>query len=177
MQPPDTHSNGHAPNNNNNNNGTSWVRGRERERERKKSSPSSSSSTTTGTSVQFSLSLSSSAASSRSSSPVPAPPSHLHPYKQYYSHHPTHLNHTVINGNGNADAGTNADYLDEKLAALTSTCTTSPGRGPVNMYEATLSPWRAAIRRVLVKQVEKESKVIAKMQVRFRCSLGLIFEM
>jgi hypothetical protein len=42
---------------------------------------------------------------------------------------------------------------------------TSPGYLPANIYDATLPWWRAAIRRKLVQNVERESPVIARMQV------------
>ncbi|GLB39364.1 putative acid phosphatase homologues [Lyophyllum shimeji] len=41
---------------------------------------------------------------------------------------------------------------------------TSPGRRPMDVYEATLPPWRAAVRRRLVKTVQRESKAIARLQ-------------
>lgn len=40
-----------------------------------------------------------------------------------------------------------------------------PGRRAVDVYEASLSWWRAAIRRKIVASVRKESVVIARMQV------------
>jgi len=46
------------------------------------------------------------------------------------------------------------------------------GRRDPEVYERTLRPWRAAIRRPIVNMVEKESHVIAAMQVRFGLSLS-----
>ena len=40
------------------------------------------------------------------------------------------------------------------------------GRRDAEVYERTLQPWRAAIRRPIVRMVEKESHVIAALQVR-----------
>lgn len=40
-----------------------------------------------------------------------------------------------------------------------------PGRRSVDVYDTTLSWWRAAVRRKLVKMVHRESAVIAEMQV------------
>lgn len=42
----------------------------------------------------------------------------------------------------------------------------SPGHRSTDVYDTTLPAWRAYIRRQLVKTVEKESRVIARMQVR-----------
>lgn len=39
------------------------------------------------------------------------------------------------------------------------------GRRDPDVYRRTLQPWRAAIRRFIVKTVEKESYFIAAMQV------------
>ncbi|EAU82992.1 sphingosine-1-phosphate phosphatase [Coprinopsis cinerea okayama7 len=44
----------------------------------------------------------------------------------------------------------------------------SPGQGPTDVYDTTLPAWRAAVRRILVKTVEKESRVIARMQNAIR---------
>ncbi|SRR6266550_3131060 len=43
----------------------------------------------------------------------------------------------------------------------------SPGRLPVDVYDAMLPRWRADIRKRLLRTVELESKVIARMQVRW----------
>lgn len=43
-----------------------------------------------------------------------------------------------------------------------------PGQHSMDVYDATLSWWRAAIRRKLVKAVERESEMIATMQKRIR---------
>ena len=42
---------------------------------------------------------------------------------------------------------------------------TLPGQHSMDVYDATLSWWRAAIRRKLVKAVERESEMIAAIQV------------
>jgi hypothetical protein len=41
----------------------------------------------------------------------------------------------------------------------------TPGRRPMDVYDVTLPRWRAALRRRLVKTVQRESEIIAKMQV------------
>ena len=41
----------------------------------------------------------------------------------------------------------------------------APGKRPSDIYEQTLSWWRAGIRRQIVKRVEVESKMVAKLQV------------
>ncbi|KAF5351029.1 hypothetical protein D9756_008418 [Leucocoprinus leucothites] len=43
-----------------------------------------------------------------------------------------------------------------------------PGKQPMDVYEATLPKWRAAVRRTLVKSVRWESEVVAKMQEKIR---------
>lgn len=49
----------------------------------------------------------------------------------------------------------------------------SPGMLRPDLYDATLPAWRAAIRRVIVRSVEKESRVIADMQVRPPCHMDV----
>ena len=44
----------------------------------------------------------------------------------------------------------------------------------IDMYDATLHWWRAAIRRSLVKFVQRESEVIAKMQVGRSSALDVL---
>jgi hypothetical protein len=41
-----------------------------------------------------------------------------------------------------------------------------PGNKAMGVYEATLSKWRAVPRRLLVQIVDRESKILAKMQVK-----------
>ena len=41
----------------------------------------------------------------------------------------------------------------------------SPGRLPLDVYDAMLPRWRALIRKTLLRRVESESKIIARMQV------------
>ena len=53
------------------------------------------------------------------------------------------------------------------------------GRLPEEVYERTLSWWRAGIRRAIVRNVERESRVLATMQVSGlcdRCGSGWRFE-
>lgn len=89
--------------------------------------------------VQFSLSTPSSAASSRSSSPAPTLP-----------------RKSVLNGSPD-------DYNDIKRSLLSDDLV--PGQRGEDVYESTLSWWRAGLRRKLVATVRWESSVIAKMQV------------
>ncbi|KAJ7154572.1 sphingosine-1-phosphate phosphatase [Mycena filopes] len=43
-----------------------------------------------------------------------------------------------------------------------------PGRRPMDVYDVTLPPWRAAVRRALVRQIRVESVLVAKMQDAIR---------
>ncbi|EEB89968.1 hypothetical protein MPER_11885 [Moniliophthora perniciosa FA553] len=63
----------------------------------------------------------------------------------------THLYHTET-----------GNYLDHRFEV------SPPGRQPLDVYDATLSWWRAGIRKKLVKTVAKESRIIAKMQDAIR---------
>ncbi|ESK92555.1 pap2 domain protein [Moniliophthora roreri MCA 2997] len=54
------------------------------------------------------------------------------------------------------------NYLDPRFEV------SPPGRQRLDVYDATLSWWRAGIRKKLVKTVAKESRVIAKMQDAIR---------
>ena len=47
------------------------------------------------------------------------------------------------------------------------------GRKDPEVYERTLQSWRATIRRPLVRTVEKESHIIAAIQVLFISGLGM----
>ncbi|CAK5272151.1 unnamed protein product [Mycena citricolor] len=42
------------------------------------------------------------------------------------------------------------------------------GNGPMDVYDATLPPWRAAVRRKLVEMIKRESVLLANMQDRIR---------
>ncbi|KAG5637587.1 hypothetical protein H0H81_004038 [Sphagnurus paluster] len=88
--------------------------------------------------VQFTVSVPGSENSSRASSPAPSP---------------------SINGNGHFL------YLqNEKPKIYDLDGDVTPGRLPMDLYEATLPWWRAAIRRRLVETVKWESEVIARLQ-------------
>ncbi|KAJ7034573.1 sphingosine-1-phosphate phosphatase [Mycena alexandri] len=80
----------------------------------------------------------SSSASSRTNSPAPTPPS-----ASAYSH----------------------GYLQEKKPIQAQD---DPGCRPMDVYDVTLPPWRAAVRRALVKQIRVESVIVAKMQDAIR---------
>lgn len=64
---------------------------------------------------------------------------------------------TVLDLTAEADTGSDAEEAIQHVAA---------GRLPEEVYERTLTPWRAAVRRRLVQAVEWESRIIAAMQVR-----------
>ncbi|KAJ7484275.1 sphingosine-1-phosphate phosphatase [Mycena latifolia] len=53
------------------------------------------------------------------------------------------------------------DYLDKSLQD-------DPGCRPMDVYDATLPPWRAAVRRKLVASIRVESVIVAKMQDAIR---------
>jgi hypothetical protein len=57
-----------------------------------------------------------------------------------------------------------SSYLPEKSSGVEDILST-PGRELPDVYDATLPRWRAAIRRALVRRVEWETQVIARMQV------------
>ncbi|KAJ7703449.1 hypothetical protein B0H16DRAFT_1638694 [Mycena metata] len=80
----------------------------------------------------------SSIASSRTNSPAPTPPS-----ASAYRH----------------------EYLEEKNPFQAQD---DPGSRPMDVYDVTLPPWRAAVRRALVKQIRVESVIVAKMQDAIR---------
>jgi hypothetical protein len=58
--------------------------------------------------------------------------------------------------------------LDEKAEIVLKP---NPGTLPSDVYDTMLGPWRAAVRRVLVRMVEKESVVLAQMQGAIRTPL------
>ena len=58
-------------------------------------------------------------------------------------------------GSGDDESGALSE-MNEFVAA---------GRRDAEVYERTLQPWKAAIRRPIVRMVEKESYIIAAMQV------------
>ncbi|THV04795.1 hypothetical protein K435DRAFT_746622 [Dendrothele bispora CBS 962.96] len=86
----------------------------------------------------------SSVASSRSSSPLPSPTFHAAPGQAYLYH---------------TQAGA---YLQPQSELH------PPGRQARDVYDMTLSNWRASVRRKLVRIVRRESVIIAKMQEKFR---------
>lgn len=94
--------------------------------------------TLNGRTTHFTLSYPPSASSSRSASPAP---------DDYYV-----LTKSTTNG-----TASEKDVFVESLI---------PGQLPMDVYEATLPWWRAAVRRVLVKSVLWESEILAKVQVR-----------
>ncbi|KAJ3556621.1 hypothetical protein NP233_g11939 [Leucocoprinus birnbaumii] len=92
-------------------------------------------------SAHFTLSYPPSVASSRSSSPAPGLDRNS-------------LTSSKTNGKGEKN-GLNVEDL-------------VPGKLPMDVYDATLPKWRAAVRRVLVRTVRWESEVLAKMQEKLR---------
>ncbi|KAI6021740.1 hypothetical protein PISMIDRAFT_27717 [Pisolithus microcarpus 441] len=51
---------------------------------------------------------------------------------------------------------------------MTSSCGETPGQLPQDVYDTVLPRWRSAIRNVILKAVEHESPVLARLQTRFR---------
>ncbi|KAF8880461.1 PAP2 superfamily-domain-containing protein [Gymnopilus junonius] len=99
-------------------------------------------------SARFTLSLPPSEASSRSSSPAPSDRVTLQPPPNYIDS--TH------------------DYINTKLNQSLLEDDEKHGRQGRDVYESTLSWWRAGLRRKLVTTVQWESQVIAKMQDKIR---------
>ncbi|KAF8970350.1 PAP2 superfamily-domain-containing protein [Flammula alnicola] len=98
-------------------------------------------------SVHFTLSMPPSEASSRASSPAPA---------------------GALRSKVNHDQnGTTYNYNDIK-SKFTLDDDLTPGRQGRDVYDTTLSWWRAALRRKLVATVHWESQAIAKMQDKIR---------
>ena len=56
--------------------------------------------------------------------------------------------------------------IDEKELKELQDGRTTPSIVDEDVYEATLSPLRAAVRRWTLKAVERESPILARMQVR-----------
>jgi hypothetical protein len=53
----------------------------------------------------------------------------------------------------------------------------SPGRKPMDVYDAQLAWWRAGMRRMIVERVRRESGVIARMQARSSCLTNFHFSL
>lgn len=70
---------------------------------------------------------------------------------------------SIASGNDNDSEGVASTSFDESEMAKGSTA--SPGRLPDEVYEKTLEWWRAGVRRFLVKNLETESRWLARMQV------------
>lgn len=62
---------------------------------------------------------------------------------------------------------------DESNTLLGENVFVAAGRKDPEVYERTLQSWRAAIRRPLVRTVEKESHIIAAIQVLVISGLGI----
>ncbi|KAF8056632.1 sphingosine-1-phosphate phosphatase [Lyophyllum atratum] len=88
------------------------------------------------TSLRFTLSVPGSENSSRDSSPAPS-----------------------LRSNGYSSS-----LRNEKFDAKEASQEPTPGRRPMDVYDKTLPRWRAAVRRRLVKTVQWESEVIARLQ-------------
>jgi len=56
-------------------------------------------------------------------------------------------------------------YITDTSAYLSPLAEDGPGRQADDVYEATLGPWRAGIRKKIVARVRWESEVLARMQV------------
>lgn len=90
-----------------------------------------------------------------------------------------HDGSAIYNGSGRIGRPAEPKFvLDDSPASADSSRAPSPApfdswdskprTPPLDVYEATMGPWRAAIRRQLVKAVERESVVLAAMQKRVR---------
>lgn len=83
---------------------------------------------------------------------------------------PVQYLHVENNGSGARD-----DYMDSDEDGYGSEDGSAYGEGaldvgekyPTDVYDATLSWWRAAVRRKLLGAVKRESGIIAKMQVGY----------
>lgn len=100
--------------------------------------------------THFSISVPPSVASSRSASPAP---SYSDTYGSDYQYNKTNLEFHKKQQQLNAILGNGKE-------------TDCPGQRSTDVYDRTLPAWRARVRRMLVRTVEKESRIIAKMQVR-----------
>lgn len=64
---------------------------------------------------------------------------------------------------------TNGEYIEKLvLSQAEIVMTPNPGTLPPDVYETMMGPWRAVVRRVLVRCVERESQVLARMQEAIR---------
>ncbi|KDR76501.1 hypothetical protein GALMADRAFT_120678 [Galerina marginata CBS 339.88] len=99
-------------------------------------------------SVHFTLSGPPSEASSRSSSPAPSSP--------------------TLSGPPFYQNGFSSDYHDTKLKYNLLDDDDTPEQQRKDVYDSTLSWWRAGLRRKLVATVQWESRLIAKMQDKIR---------
>lgn len=71
-------------------------------------------------------------------------------------------------GNGHDFGSAGPVYQnDEKMSPITMT-STAVGTGPDEFYARTLPPWRAAIRRFAMRNLEWESQCIGRMQRAIR---------
>ena len=93
------------------------------------------------------------------------PPSHSElssPSSSPLSPPPTNGFHSQNEQHNNNDRDLNVkDRHEQHILIL-------PGNQPKDIYDTSLSWWRAAIRRRLVANVQRESRIIARMQVEYR---------
>lgn len=75
------------------------------------------------------------------------------------------LNSHVSNGRTGSKLPT-MQPLQDAVAPQVNSSDKSPGQLPQDVYNSTLPWWRAATRAKLLKAVERESPVLARMQVR-----------
>ena len=72
-----------------------------------------------------------------------------------------------VHGKSPLSKPTYGGFEDEESDALSDVNeSVAAGRRDPEVYERTLQSWRAALRRPIVRMVEKESHIIAAMQVR-----------
>ena len=70
-----------------------------------------------------------------------------------------------LNAASTIKANANSYQNSEKIQPMTSAAV---GTGPDDFYARTLSPWRAAVRRFAMRNLEWESRCIGSMQRRVR---------
>jgi hypothetical protein len=95
-------------------------------------------------------------------SPLPSPPS-----SEYASD-------SELANCDNANRYASIDFsekysINSQLSARVDSIDDSPGTLPDEYYDAAMSPWRAAIRRRLVRNLKYESEWIGSMQVMWIC--------
>lgn len=79
--------------------------------------------------------------------------------------YPQHSQNWAIHGKSSLSKPAYGDSESDYDAASDANEFVAAGRRNPEVYERSLQPWRAALRRLIVKMVEEESHIIAAMQV------------